>query len=177
MLGAGDVFAGYSIVRQLGRGGMGEVYLARHPRLPRQDALKVLRSDISTDNDFRRRFIREADLAAALTDPHIVTVYDRGDYNGQLWIATQFHLYRLRTRLRRTGPHRGASALSAHRPGPNTPSPAAEVAARTYGVEADGCACGVEAASSACRVEAASSACQVGAASSACQGRSRRPNL
>lgn len=41
MLATGDVFAGYTIERQLGRGGMGSVYLARHPRLPRQIALKL----------------------------------------------------------------------------------------------------------------------------------------
>ncbi len=44
-LAAGQTFAGYTIVRLLGSGGMGEVYLADHPRLPRQDALKVLPSD------------------------------------------------------------------------------------------------------------------------------------
>src|SRR6476620_8358069 len=69
---------------------MGEVYLARHPRLPRQDALKVLRADVSADNDFRQRFIREADLASARSHPNIVTVYDRGEFDGQLWIATQY---------------------------------------------------------------------------------------
>jgi hypothetical protein len=48
-------------------GGMGEVYLADHPRLPRQDALKILLGDISADDGFRQRFIREADSVAALT--------------------------------------------------------------------------------------------------------------
>lgn len=89
-LGAGEVFAGYTIVRMLGSGGMGEVYLAQHPRLPRQEALKLLRPEISTDTTFRARFIREADSIAALDHPNIVTVYDRGDTNGTLWIATQF---------------------------------------------------------------------------------------
>jgi serine/threonine-protein kinase len=42
----GEVFADYTIVRQLGRGGMGEVYLGQHPRLPRRDALKVLRTEV-----------------------------------------------------------------------------------------------------------------------------------
>lgn len=68
---------------------MGEVYLAQHPRLPRRDALKVLLPQASDDEDFRQRFIREADLAAALSHPNIVTVYDRGECDGQLWIATQ----------------------------------------------------------------------------------------
>lgn len=90
MLEVGGVFAGYTIEQQLGAGGMGEVYLARHPRLPRRDALKILRPELSTDPDFRARFIREADLAATLTHPHIVTVHDRGEHNGQLWIATAY---------------------------------------------------------------------------------------
>ncbi len=89
-LGAGEVFAGYTIVRMLGSGGMGEVYLARHPRLPRTEALKLLKPEISTDETFRARFIREADSIAALDHPHIVTVHDRGDTEGTLWIATQF---------------------------------------------------------------------------------------
>lgn len=89
-LHAGETFAGYTIVRQIGSGGMGEVYLAAHPRLPRQEALKILRPDISTDHDFRRRFIREADSIAALEHPNIVTVHDRGETDNQLWISTQY---------------------------------------------------------------------------------------
>ncbi|MCV7402687.1 protein kinase [Mycobacterium fragae] len=89
-LGHGQVFAGYTIVRLLGSGGMGEVYLAQHPRLPRHDALKVLPADVSADPDFRSRFNREADLAATLFHPHIVGVHDRGDFDGQLWIAMDY---------------------------------------------------------------------------------------
>ena len=89
-LAPGEVFAGYTIVRLLGSGGMGEVYLAQHPRLPRQDALKILRTDVSADLDYRQRFIREADLAATLWHPNIVRVNDRGEFNGQLWIAMDF---------------------------------------------------------------------------------------
>ncbi|MGO9031839.1 protein kinase domain-containing protein [Mycobacterium sp.] len=89
-LGRGQVFAGYTIVRLLGSGGMGEVYVAEHPRLPRHDALKVLPADVSADPEFRSRFNREADLAAALFHPHIVGVHDRGDFDGQLWIAMDY---------------------------------------------------------------------------------------
>jgi serine/threonine protein kinase len=88
--GTGETFAGYTIVRLLGSGGMGEVYLVQHPRLPRQDALKVLRRDVSADASFRDRFIREADLAAGLWHPHIIGVHDRGEYEGQLWIAMDY---------------------------------------------------------------------------------------
>jgi serine/threonine-protein kinase len=86
----GHTFAGYRILRLLGSGGMGEVYLVQHPRLPRQDALKVLRPDVSSDASFRERFIREADLAAGLRHPHIVGIHDRGEYSGQLWIAMDY---------------------------------------------------------------------------------------
>jgi serine/threonine-protein kinase len=83
----GETFAGYRILRLLGSGGMGEVYLVQHPRLPRQEALKILRPDISSDPSFRERFIREAELAAGLRHPHIVAIHDRGEQDGQLWIA------------------------------------------------------------------------------------------
>ncbi|MGO4445077.1 serine/threonine-protein kinase [Mycobacterium sp. 2YAF39] len=83
----GDSFAGYRVLRLLGSGGMGDVYVVQHPRLPRQEALKVLRSDLSSDASFRERFIREADLAAGLRHPHIVGVHDRGEHEGHLWIT------------------------------------------------------------------------------------------
>lgn len=89
-LSEGAQFAGYSIVRLLGAGGMGEVYLARHPRLPRLEALKILRADVSADLDYRQRFNREADVAAGLWHPHIVGVHDRGEFDGQLWIAMDY---------------------------------------------------------------------------------------
>lgn len=83
--------AGYRIERVLGSGGMGTVYLARHPTLPRSDALKILSAELSVDIAFRTRFIREADLAATLNHPNIVTIYDRGEtHDGQLWIAMEF---------------------------------------------------------------------------------------
>jgi serine/threonine-protein kinase len=86
----GTVFAGYVIERVLGSGGMGAVYVARHPRLPRHDALKVLSDEHSADTEFRARFIREAELAARLDHPNIVAVHDRGVEDGRLWIAMQF---------------------------------------------------------------------------------------
>jgi serine/threonine protein kinase, bacterial len=85
-----ETFAGFRIVRLLGSGGMGEVYLAQHPRLPRRDALKVLSADVSADPEYRARFLREADLASTLYHPHIVGVHDHGEYNGQLWISMDF---------------------------------------------------------------------------------------
>ena len=89
-LAEGAIFAGYTIVRLLGSGGMGEVYLAQHPRLPRRDALKVLPEAMTDDSEFRERFNREAELAATLFHPHIVGVHDRGEFEGQLWIAMDY---------------------------------------------------------------------------------------
>lgn len=89
-LADGATFAGYTIVRLLGAGGMGEVYLAQHPRLPRRDALKVLPASVSADGEYRERFDREADIAATLWHPHIVGVHDRGEFEGQLWISMDY---------------------------------------------------------------------------------------
>src|SRR5271163_837037 len=89
-LATGQTFAGYTIIRLLGSGGMGEVYLAQHPRLPRRDALKLLPQDWSADAEYRARFNREADLASTLWHPHIVGVHDRGEEDDQLWISMDF---------------------------------------------------------------------------------------
>ena len=90
-LSPGMMVAGYTIEAVLGAGGMGTVYKARNPALPRSDALKVLSEGLSQDDHFRARFLREADLAATLDHPNIVTVYTRGETeDGQLWIAMQY---------------------------------------------------------------------------------------
>jgi len=89
-LADGQVVAGYTILRTLGAGGMGEVYLVQHPRLPRCDALKVLGSAVSRDEEYRQRFNLEADMVSTLTHPHIVTIYDRGEFDDKLWIAMEF---------------------------------------------------------------------------------------
>ena len=89
-LANGEVFAGYRILQLLGAGGMGEVYLAQHPRLPRRDALKILPVEMSANREFRDRFNREADLVATLYHPHIIGVHDRGETAGQLWISMDY---------------------------------------------------------------------------------------
>jgi serine/threonine-protein kinase len=89
-LDAGQVFAGYTILRVLGSGGMGRVYLAAHPRLPREDALKVLPPEVTADPQYRERFEREAELAAGLSHPHIVGIHDRGEFEGQFWISMEY---------------------------------------------------------------------------------------
>ena len=104
MLEPGTLVAGYRVERVLGSGGMGAVFLARHPELPRYDALKVLKASAGlTDSNFRRRFLREAEVAATLDHPNIVTVFNRGrasvpvasrpDKSAEadlLWIAMQY---------------------------------------------------------------------------------------
>lgn len=82
--------AGYRVLRPLGTGGMGQVFLVEHPRLPRRDALKLLDTGVSRNSEFRARFQREADLLAQLSHPNIVTLHDRGEYRGQLWITMEY---------------------------------------------------------------------------------------
>ncbi|SHX67825.1 serine/threonine protein kinase [Mycobacteroides abscessus subsp. abscessus] len=82
--------AEYRVIRQLGAGGMGQVFLVQHPRLPRQDALKLLDAGVSRNGDFKVRFQREADLLAQLSHPNIVTLHDRGEFEGRLWITMEY---------------------------------------------------------------------------------------
>jgi serine/threonine-protein kinase len=89
-LAAGSIFAEYTVLKLLGAGGMGKVYLAAHPRLPRRDALKVLRRSLSADDEYEERFRREAEAAAVLDHPNIVRVHDRGEYRGRLWISMEY---------------------------------------------------------------------------------------
>lgn len=90
MISVGSVVAGYRVEQVLGVGGMGTVYLAKNPTLPRRDALKVLSAELSGDRAFRERFIREADIVS-FDHPNIVSIYSRGETSdGQLWIALQY---------------------------------------------------------------------------------------
>lgn len=90
-LDPGTMFAGYAIERILGVGGMGAVYLARHPRLERLVALKVLDGVPGDDALARTRFEREAALVARLDQPNIVPVYDCGIADsGAMWISMKY---------------------------------------------------------------------------------------
>ncbi|MEV6774259.1 protein kinase [Nocardia sp. NPDC051030] len=87
----GERFAGYTVERQLGAGGMGVVYLARHPRLERLVALKVLNDVFADDEKARARFERETALITALDHPNIVPIYDRNSPEDEvLWISMKF---------------------------------------------------------------------------------------
>ncbi|HKQ07144.1 MAG TPA: protein kinase [Blastocatellia bacterium] len=92
----------YRVLRKLGEGGMGEVYLAEDTRLARQVALKVLPPHVAADEDRVRRFVLEAKAASALNHPNILTVYDIGDSENSRFIATELvNGETLRSRLRR----------------------------------------------------------------------------
>ena len=86
-IGIGTELAGYRIDAVIGRGGMGVVYAAEHVRLKRKAALKVLAPELSQDERFRERFVRESELAASLEHPNIVPIYDAGESGGVLYIA------------------------------------------------------------------------------------------
>ncbi len=86
----GDVFAGHRIEREVGRGGMGVVYLAEHLRLERKVAIKILNPEFARDEAFLRRFIRESRLAAGLYHENIVQVFDAGEVDGVAYISMRF---------------------------------------------------------------------------------------
>src|SRR5262249_51320718 len=81
----GDRVGPLRIEQLLGAGSMGEVYLARDPRLDRPVALKLM-----IDSDARDRMLREARAASALRHPGIVTIYDIGEHDGQTYIAMEY---------------------------------------------------------------------------------------
>jgi predicted Ser/Thr protein kinase len=89
-LAPGQCVGSYTIVRELGRGGMGRVYLATDARLGRTVALKALPPRLTRDPVGRERLRREARAAAALTHPGICTVYALEELDGDLFIATEF---------------------------------------------------------------------------------------
>jgi serine/threonine-protein kinase len=89
-LASGATFAGYIVARRLGSGATGAVYLVQDPRSSRWRALKVLWPAMSTDSEFRRRFWAETPTVANLHHPNIVEVYDRAEFEGQLYIAMEY---------------------------------------------------------------------------------------
>jgi eukaryotic-like serine/threonine-protein kinase len=80
----------YQVVRRLGVGGMGSVFLARDPELDRPLAIKVVKDDLTDDPELRERFVREARSAARLRHPNIITVFDIGDVDGRPFIAMEY---------------------------------------------------------------------------------------
>ena len=83
----GSRVAGYLLERQVGTGGTATVLRARDERLGRVVALKLLAVDLTKDEAFRRRFLREARAVAAVDHPHIIPVHEAGQADGVLFIA------------------------------------------------------------------------------------------
>ena len=88
-LTAGQRLGPYEITAPIGAGGMGEVWRARDTRLERDVALKVLPAEASADETARARLVREARLASKLNHPHICTIHEVGDAEGQTYIAME----------------------------------------------------------------------------------------
>ena len=103
---SGELFAGrYLLEDRLGEGGMGVVHRAHDQRLRRQVALKVMRSELGDDLEFRARFEREAAAAAGFEHPHVVPVHDYAEHDGTLYLVMRFVPGRdLRQELAATGP-------------------------------------------------------------------------
>jgi eukaryotic-like serine/threonine-protein kinase len=82
--------ARYKILRQLGAGGMGEVYLAQDTSLNRKVAIKVLPEELVPDEQARKRLIREARAAATLDHSNICSIYEMGEVDGRSFIVMQY---------------------------------------------------------------------------------------
>jgi serine/threonine protein kinase/Tol biopolymer transport system component len=101
-LEAGHLLGNYRILKQIGAGGMGEVYLAEDARLRRKIALKVLHRDLDQDDERLRRFEQEAFAASGLNHPNILTIYEFGAENETHFLASEFvEGETLRDRMRR----------------------------------------------------------------------------
>jgi serine/threonine protein kinase/Tfp pilus assembly protein PilF len=86
----GSVIAHYKILSEIGKGGMGEVYLAEDTRLDRKVAVKFLNEEFSKDVDKLNRFIQEAKAVSALNHPNILTVHEIGETDDSNYIVTEF---------------------------------------------------------------------------------------
>src|SRR5205823_1585922 len=104
---------GYDILEPLAPGGMGAVYRARQVGLNRTVALKVIRSGVHADAQERARFRVEAEAVASLSHPHVVQIYDYGEWDGMPYLAMEFA--------------EGGSLAQRLAAGPLPPAPAAEL--------------------------------------------------
>ncbi|MBA2262726.1 MAG: serine/threonine protein kinase [Solirubrobacterales bacterium] len=102
----------YQILDHVGTGGMGEVYCAQDLQLGRKVALKVLHRRFAEDEEFVERFRREASSAAGLQHQHVVSIYDRGEWDGTSYIAMEYVDGRtLKQRIQQEGPLDPAAAI------------------------------------------------------------------
>jgi serine/threonine protein kinase len=86
----GTIAEKYKIIEEIGRGGMGVVYKAKDIRLDRTVALKFLSSELTQNEEAKQRFVQEAKAAAALNHPHICTIYEVDDTDGQTFISMEY---------------------------------------------------------------------------------------
>jgi serine/threonine-protein kinase len=86
----GRELAGYRIEELIGRGGMGVVYRAEHLMLGRHDALKLLASDLTSDDAFRERFLRESRIAATIEHTNVIPIHHAGEVDGVLYLAMRY---------------------------------------------------------------------------------------
>jgi serine/threonine-protein kinase len=109
----GSVVAGYRLDALIARGGMGVVYRATHLALERPVALKVIARQFADDEGFRRRFLRESQLAARLDHPNVVPVFDAREEDGELIVAMRLiEGGDLKKRIDSSGPLPPAEAIS-----------------------------------------------------------------
>ncbi len=113
MIESGTVIDGrYEVLSRIGTGGMADVYLARDQLLGRQVAVKLLHHRFAEDQEFVERFRREASSAAGLSHPHVVAIFDRGEWDGTYYIAMEYLSGRsLKAVVREQGPLEPAAAI------------------------------------------------------------------
>ena len=108
----GAVLAGFRLKTLIGHGAMGDVYLAESREAEPDVALKLLTPELTEDERFRQRFMREAEIAASLDHPHIVPIVAFGEEDGRLYLAMAYvEGFDLRELLRREGPLEPARTL------------------------------------------------------------------
>ena len=89
-IGPGTHVDHFVVIRRIGRGGMGEVFLARDENLGRKVALKIIRPGVLGDADSRKAFLREARLTARFSHPHLIVIHSVGEHEGQPYLVFEF---------------------------------------------------------------------------------------